>query len=293
MEPSEVVSQETVLAGSITKAENGVNKLLEDLLSRDSEELDGDGAVTLLTDQLHIKSPDLDKLNLPEFQEIQKINLKASARNLPKPGNVLLDKQNLLQVPRVKTPMKQKTECSVPSCGSPTPPKNPWASLSFLSKQILQSTLSDDPFSVDIEQSPATIASPAEGANRSSNPLDMEQSLSSSPKLESLLVEEDVICVRNSLKVSIGDVIKSVNDKMTDLAPSSDLGPRISFNDLEDGDAGMDNVVINANLTGTDADRDFQMSRPSEMAVAVEDTQQEGLASAQPDINMDELPTET
>ncbi|KAJ8755715.1 hypothetical protein K2173_024259 [Erythroxylum novogranatense] len=171
MQPLNVATQEVELAVSVTKAENRVNKLLEELLAHDYNELDGDGALSLLQNRLQIKSLDIKKLNFPEFEDIQQIHSKASGGKLPKPVNVLVDIQNFLQLTRVKTPLKQtKAESSVATTGSPTRVKSPLASFSLLSKRILQSNTSRNPFSTaDIDQSPPIHASPTARFNQSSD----------------------------------------------------------------------------------------------------------------------------
>jgi hypothetical protein len=120
---------------SMAKAEKRVDKLLDELLACDCEELDGDGAVTLLQDRLQVKSLDIEKLNLPELLYVQRTNLNALGGNLPKPRNVLLHIHNLPR--RTLTPMKQQIAGnSTSSFGSPAPPKSQLASLALLRKHM-------------------------------------------------------------------------------------------------------------------------------------------------------------
>ncbi|KAJ8773440.1 hypothetical protein K2173_004270 [Erythroxylum novogranatense] len=225
--------------GSLTKADNRVDQLLEELLAHDYNELDGDETLILLQKCLQIKSVDIKKLNLPEYQEVEKIDFKASGGKLPKPGNVLTDIQNLLHSTGGRAPMKQtKQESSVSTTGSPTPVKSPWASLSLLRKHILRSNPSDNPFSADdFDQSPPLHASSTEKFNQSSDPRELRS-------------------------------------------------------DVEHIDVGLDSGGINQSLGQPDAGADIHTNGPNGIRDMAEDMQQEGEASQQPDLNMDDLTVE-
>lgn len=137
-------------------------EMLEDLLSLNNEDLEGDWIVNRLLDHmnLQIKPLDIDKLSLPDVQDIPKIDLKSSRDNLPKFRHVLPPIDNILNT---KTPVKlrQGTEnCSV----SPTLLKNPFASVASLNRRISLTSPASDPFSLhDTDQLPGTgncLASP-------------------------------------------------------------------------------------------------------------------------------------
>jgi hypothetical protein len=256
--------------GSMAKAEKRVDKLLDELLSRDYEELDGDGAVTLLRDCLQVKALDLEKLSLPELLNVQKTSLNALGGNLPKPRNVLSDIHNLPR--RTITPMRQQiagnSSCSF---GSPTPPKSPLASLALLRKRILQSNPPTDPFSVfDVDQSPETNASSLKNINNSSDPVDIENDLS---LLKSLIIEEDDTTAGNTspVHVAIGDsgtqTDKSLNDILTSPGSGSDGCPSRSSAEVKNRDVGADNVIIDENSSQLGGDMDIQTKGPN----AVED----------------------
>ncbi|GLU14562.1 hypothetical protein SLE2022_311230 [Rubroshorea leprosula] len=175
-------SEERELAGSVTEAAEMVNQLLDDLLAKNQEELDGDGAVTLLQERLQIKPIDFRKLSLPDLQDIRKIDLKASGENLAKPRNSLLGLSS-------KTPYCQ-AESSVYNVATCPPSKNSMASISFLRKQILQSDPLSDPFSLDvIDRSQASNASPTQKVNKQSDQVEMEKVLNMSDQLESAMSE--------------------------------------------------------------------------------------------------------
>nr|XP_034900009.1 centromere protein C-like isoform X3 [Populus alba] len=272
--------------GSMAKAEKRVDKLLDELLSRDYEELDGDGAVTLLRDCLQVKALDLEKLSLPELLNVQKTSLNALGGNLPKTRNVLSDIHNLPR--RTITPMRQQiagnSSCSF---GSPTPPKSPLASLALLRKRILQSNPPTDPFSVfDVDQSPETNASSLKNINNSSDPVDIENDLS---LLKSLIIEEDDTTASNTspAHVAIGDsgtqTDKSLNDNLTSAGSVSDGCPSRSSTEVKNRDVGADNVIIDENSSQLGGDMDIQTKGPNAVEDMVEDIQQKAVDSTQPD----------
>ncbi|KAF9685221.1 hypothetical protein SADUNF_Sadunf03G0032200 [Salix dunnii] len=272
-ESTNLASEESGLAGewllveeqgSMAKAEKRVDKLLDELLSRDYEELDGDGAVTLLRDCLQVKSLDLEKLSLPELLNVQKTSLNDLGGNLPKPRNVLSDIHNLPR--RTITPMRQQIAGNSCSFGSPAPPKSPLASLALLRKRILHSNPPADPFSVfDLDPSPETNASSLENINNSSDPVDIENDLS---LLKSLIIEEDNPKAGNTspAHVAIGDsgtqIDKSLNENLTSPSSGSNGCPSRSS-------AG----VINENSILLGGDIDIQTKGPNEVGDEVEDIQ--------------------
>ncbi|KAB2012504.1 hypothetical protein ES319_D09G095100v1 [Gossypium barbadense] len=156
------------LAGSVTKAENNINQLLDHLLSSN---YDGDEAVSLLKERLQIKPVDLDKICLPDLQDIRRIDLKASKENLTKPRNSISD---LMKGISKRTP-NRLAECSVHCSGSPTPPSS-LASVSLLKKQSLRFNVLNDPFSNDdIDRSPVRNASPMENTSKQSDQVGIEK----------------------------------------------------------------------------------------------------------------------
>ncbi|KAF2301313.1 hypothetical protein GH714_022589 [Hevea brasiliensis] len=256
-------------------------------------------AINLLQDRLQIKPLHIEKLSLPELPDIQRINFKASGVNLPKHRNVLSDIHNLLNGTKNITPMKlQNAESSVPSFGSPTPPKNPLASLSLLRKVIFQPNLSSDPFStVDIDQSSARNASPVEDIDKDSDPIDVEKTLCISFELNSLTTEEDDgTIVDRSSTMAVGDFTcsfeKCLNERSLRLASGNGVGLRESGLELEDNNVCMDYDVINENLSQADAVVNRQANGPDELEDIVEDVMQEAVASVPSDQKTDDCPVE-
>ncbi|GLT71242.1 hypothetical protein SLA2020_432760 [Shorea laevis] len=192
----ELASKERDLAGSMDNPENKVSEILAELLSGNFEDLEGDGAVSILQKRLQIKPIDLEKLNLPELRDIQKIDLKSSRRNMPKPRKALADIDNLLKGISSKLPVKlmPEAENSFHHIASPTPPRNPFASLSLLQRQILSSNPSNDPFPLpDFGHSPAKNSSLTECMLKESDLDHTGMQLSNCDELKSPLVEEDDI----------------------------------------------------------------------------------------------------
>ncbi|XP_021665319.2 centromere protein C isoform X1 [Hevea brasiliensis] len=298
-ESASVASEEMELDDSEVEAENSVNKFLDEFLLHHYEELEGDGAINLLQDRLQIKPLHIEKLSLPELPDIQRINFKASGVNLPKHRNVLSDIHNLLNGAKNITPMKlQNAESSVPSFGSPTPPKNPLASLSLLRKVIFQPNLSSDPFStVDIGQPSARNASPVEDINKDSDPIDVEKTLCISFELNSLTTEEDDgTIVDRSSTMAVGDFTcsfeKCLNERSLRLASGNGVGLRESGLELEDNNVCMDYDVINENLSQADAVVNRQANGPDELEDIVEDVMREAVASVPSDQKTDDCPVE-
>ncbi|KAL3610586.1 hypothetical protein D5086_001606 [Populus alba] len=238
MESTSVALEESELAASMAKAEKRVHKLLDELLACDCEELDGDGAVTLLQDRLQVKSLDIEKLNLPELLYVQRTNLNALGGNLPKPRNVLSHIHNLPR--RTLTPMKQQVAGnSTSSFGSPTPPKSQLASLALLRKHILQS-------------------------NPPTNPV-----------LKSLIIEEDDTTAGNSSTTEVA--VKALNDNLTSLGSGSDVCPSKSSAEVENSNVGVDNGITYEYLSQLGGDADVQKNGPNELEDMVEDIQQKAV----------------
>ncbi|XVF26703.1 hypothetical protein REPUB_Repub14bG0041200 [Reevesia pubescens] len=170
--------QEKEFAGSETNAENKVNELLDHLLTSNYDE---DEAVSLLQEHLQIKPIDLEKICLPDLQDIRRIDLKASRENLTKPRNSISD---FMKGIGKRTP-KRQAESSVHHLASSTLPRSPLASISLLKKQMLQFDVLNNPFSTDdIDRSPLTNASPIDNISKQSEQVDAEKELSMSHNID-------------------------------------------------------------------------------------------------------------
>lgn len=197
--PSEFVSQQETansvielkgkeLAESISKTENRINELLDDLLSERIETLNGDRALSLMQEGLQIKPVDVDKY-LPDFSGTGRTDIMDLEKELPKNRKAHFNIPKLMRGLSGKTPVKSKhvAENQVHSLASPTTPKSPFAALSILNKHISQSKPIIDPFTaLDIDlSSPARNVSSLEDFNRLSQQLDKGKDLTISDKPKS------------------------------------------------------------------------------------------------------------
>lgn len=210
---------------------------------------------------MQIKPLHLKKLNLPEMEDVPKLDFKPSEVNLPKSSNILSDISNLLVGTKSGTPMKLKNmKILVPSFGSPTPPRSPLASLSLLNKPMFQSNPIRDPFSsICTDQSPRIDDSPVENINKCSNPVDSEKACCNSDKLKSLTTKEDDVQVdgRSSTEVATEDYTSSFEKLANGISTSLDSGSGIdnkeSGSELEGNGVGISDEFMNENLHREDA----------------------------------------
>jgi hypothetical protein len=176
--------------------ENKVSEILDELLSGNFEDLEGDRAVSILQKRLQIKPIDLEKLNLPKLRDIQKIDSKSSRRNMPRPRRALVDIDNLLKGISSKSLVKliPEAESSLHHISSPSPPRSPFASLFVLPRQNLWPKPSNDPFPIPVfGHSPEKNSSSTECTLKESDLDHTGMQLSNCDELKSPLVEEDDI----------------------------------------------------------------------------------------------------
>lgn len=294
-----VASQESELAGSMDKSEKKVSDILDELLSGTFEDLEGDGAVSILQKRLQIKPIDLEKLSLPELQDIQKIKLNMSRGNISKPRKALSDIDNLLKGISSKTPVKliQEAEISVHHIASPTPPRSPFAPFSSLQKHILRSKPSNDPFSIlDFDHSQEITSSPIESLHKESDPNASGKQLNNCDELKSPLIEEDdtAVAKTGSPEAAIGDLPYDeaiVHDNSSKASVGVYVGSSGTHVGLEDnvGSFNMDNEFIDEQLSRHDADMSARANGPNILEDKVEDMLQEpveAVATPQTDVNM-------
>ncbi|KAJ0790757.1 putative centromere protein C/Mif2/cnp3 [Helianthus annuus] len=154
--------KEKEVAGSVTKAEDRVNKLYDDLMSSNIAGLDGNEALSYLQNRLNIKPVSINNLQLPNFHDIPTVNLFSSVNSI-KDQNILPDTRALSDNLNEITPAKQKLPDQPfnPLSSSPTPPKSPFFAISTFGKLMSKSIeKSVDPFSSrDIDLFPPTKTS--------------------------------------------------------------------------------------------------------------------------------------
>ncbi|XP_027925845.1 centromere protein C isoform X2 [Vigna unguiculata] len=143
-------SKKKVMDSSATKG-NKLDELLDGLLSCNSEDLEGDGAISLLQERLQIKPVAVDKFSVPIFPDSQVTDLKSLQGKKSKPRKALSDIDNLLRGMNTnkKTPIKKSTQITVQQLSSPTPPRSPFASILSLQKHISMSRQPMDHFSLN------------------------------------------------------------------------------------------------------------------------------------------------
>lgn len=293
VDPS-VESLERELTVSVTQAENKVDEILDELLSGNCQDLDGDGALTFLQERLQIKPIDLDKLCLPELHDIQRNEFKSSGGNWLRHRDSLSDIKTMLEGLSSKTPIKkgQVVESFVHTLASPTPPKSPFASICLLKRHILQSNLTSDPFSVlKVNLSPARNSSTVKSSDKQSDQIDNGKELSFSAKLKSVILDDIAVANKSShevVHVITGDSTppfeKAVNNDSRRLGVGINSGLSGSHADL-DGNIRSNNVD---DLRRLDADTDVQINRTNELEDKVGDVLQEAEPRAHPDQNIED-----
>ncbi|KAL5576387.1 hypothetical protein UlMin_018086 [Ulmus minor] len=280
------------LTSSIAEGEERVDEILDDLLSRNCEDLEGDGALNLLQERLQIKSIELEKLCLPDFPDIPKIDMKSSRiGKLPKRSRVLSDIDNLLKGTSSKTTKRQRVESSLHHLTSPSPPKNPFSSFSsLLNKSVLRSSPSSDPFSAhNVDQLPVTNHSSIEHIDKHVNIVD-EVRQSDTMELPQFEQSEVEFAESSSLEVACKDSTqahgKTLNDDSSQLEGVIDVDSSASHvavgDDVTDNDMGSrvmseklgGHVVADAQTNGANVEEN------------VKDTVQEVTVLAQSDLYM-------
>ncbi|KAL2332401.1 hypothetical protein Fmac_019982 [Flemingia macrophylla] len=162
-------SSENEVKGSSATEDNELDELLNGMLSCNSEDLEGDGAINILQERLQIKPIALEKISVLDFPDNQVTDLKSLQRNKTKHRKALSDIDNLLKGTNNRTPLVK----AVQQLASPTPPRSPFASLSALQKHISWSRQSMDPFSaLEVDNVPGKNYSPAHSKEPKLNILD-------------------------------------------------------------------------------------------------------------------------
>ncbi|MED6171631.1 hypothetical protein PIB30_042456 [Stylosanthes scabra] len=143
---------ENEVTNSSAIEENKINEILNGLLQCNSEDLEGDDAVTLLQERLHIKPIVLEKLSVLNFpnnnQVIDMKSLHGNSSN-PRKRKPLSNLDNLLKGFNSRTPIRKDTGSLLQQSASPTPPKSPFSLLSSLQRHLSHSKPSMDPFAAD------------------------------------------------------------------------------------------------------------------------------------------------
>ncbi|XP_076920309.1 uncharacterized protein LOC143581391 [Bidens hawaiensis] len=231
-------SNEKEVAGSITKAEDRVNKLFDDLMSNIAD-LDGNETSFYLKDRLNIKHVAINDLHLPDFHDNPTVNILPSV-NFLKNQHMLPDTCSLSDNLKENTIEKQKKLPDKPfNCiSSPTPSKSPLQGISAFGKVISKSheTDSNDPFLPrDIDFFPATTTSeitsrPSTHASKDTEfpvyvSMDKELPVSAS-------VEDLSDCEQHNMKETDADMQKNAEDMVEKAACSTNLN--LNVEDITD-----------------------------------------------------------
>ncbi|XP_074379680.1 centromere protein C isoform X2 [Apium graveolens] len=165
LSPSNLVSQKHSVelqegqSGPVSKSENAAGGMLDELLSRDIEDLDPDGALSLLQEQLQIKPLDLDKY-LNDFSDSGNIDIMDLEEEMPVRRKALSDIQNVVNDLIDKNPgsHKQVTRSKSHSLMSSTPPKRLSAASSLFGEgKSLSKPFHFPSSAADLDLSPAKL----------------------------------------------------------------------------------------------------------------------------------------
>ncbi|XP_031745136.1 centromere protein C isoform X2 [Cucumis sativus] len=273
--------EEEELVASATKAENRINDILNEFLSGNCEDLEGDRAINILQERLQIKPLTLEKLCLPDLEAIPTMNLKSSRSNLSKRSLISVDNQ-LQKIEILKS--KQDNVNLVNPVSTPSSMRSPLASLSALNRRISLSNSSSDSFSAHgIDQSPSRDPYLFELGNHLSDAVgNTEQS--SVSKLKPLLTR-DGGTVANGIKPS---KILSGDDSMSNISSSNILNvPQVGGNTALSGTYASTEAK-NVSVSSTDVEINEKLSCLEAQADAVANMQiedHEGSASEQPKLS--------
>ncbi|CAH1442534.1 unnamed protein product [Lactuca virosa] len=265
--------EEEEVTGSISKSENRVQELFDELLASNIHNLDGNQALSFLKDRMKIKSVDIDELQLPDFHEIPRIDFISPVKNLVEnPESILTNTHALPDVTKGKTLAAQiglSNNHFQSLGGSPTPPRSPFSAIAALGKQMLKSIVSKDPFSSHDLDSPPITSTKIIGGGSSHASKDKEFPVSATLHL---LAKENIT--------------ETATDDMED---------RDHNMEEKDADDNVTDVRTNKDINGNAADMVQETSSVTEVNLNVEDITEENVedvtekagASSLPEVNVE------
>lgn len=233
---------------------NNINHILDEFLSCNNEDLDGDGALNILQERLHIKPLDIEKLCMPDPHHIGRFDVMDLEKKMPELCNKspvidMLLKSVLLEPP---SEHEQVAHNPINYGASPTPPKNPVASLSSLKNRILQSNPLRDPHSLlQVNVSAPTSVSPVELINKLHDQVELKDS-SVSSKLKSFTdveIREPTISNMDSQKVINGSSGSLLDLFVDETACRQNADGSSQSNELPDCNVQEETVVGNLKVT--------------------------------------------
>ncbi|XP_076902341.1 centromere protein C-like [Bidens hawaiensis] len=276
-------SNEKEVTGSITKAEDRVNKLFDDLMSSNIADLDGNETLSYLEDRLNIKHVAINDLHLPDFHDNPTVNILSSV-NFLKNQHMLPDTRFLSDNLKENTIEKQKKLPDKPfDCiSSPIPSKSPLQGISAFGKIISKShaTESNDPFLPrDMDMFPATATSEIISRPSTHASKDTEFPVSSSEDNElpvSASVEDLSDCEQHNMKETDVDMQKNVEDATEKVVSSSPLKENVDittigepenncFHSAQTDDSSVNVPVSSLPVQNPDVHEQHNKERPKKM----------------------------
>ncbi|KAI3684262.1 hypothetical protein L6452_33483 [Arctium lappa] len=287
-------SKEDEVSGSITKKEERLNKLVDELMSSNIDVLNGNEAVSFVKDHLKIKPVDISDLRLPDFHDIHRIDFISPLKNLLKDQSMLSGTRALPDGLKAQTLGKQKKLSDNPfhPLDSPTPPRSPFLAISTFGKRMSKSIESSDPFSPhDIDSFPTTSSTEIIGGHSTHVSNDKEFPVSGTLDLlaKNKVTDTTVDVTQN---VSAGALINSpesdklLNDNMNGCSATSLSESLIGMEDREQCH-NMDERVVNDNEAGPYVVTDIQTNEGTQRNA--EDTVQKAASVTQLNGNIEEI----
>ncbi|XP_024979141.1 centromere protein C-like [Cynara cardunculus var. scolymus] len=281
-------SQDENLAGPVTKKENRLNELFDELISSDIHRLDGNEALSLLKDRLKIKPVDIDNLDLPDFHDVGRFDFVSHGKNLLKDQNRLSGICTLPEGLISKTPGKQKEPSTSPHhlLSSPTPPRHPLLTTSTFGKRSPNSiSVIDQLPACDIDSSPITRSLEITGGQLDHGSKGTEFPASGTFNLlaKDKVMSSPVVAV--SPKMSTGAAVnssqKSPHNKMHEPFGTRLAGAMIGLEDHDQCDMTVDKEM------DADTDTRIQPNEGSSTEGNVEDIVQKAASSTQSNFYME------
>ncbi|CAI9757755.1 unnamed protein product [Fraxinus pennsylvanica] len=269
-----VYLQEVELPDSTTEMGNTVNHILDELLSCNNEDLDGDGALNILQERLHIKPLDLEKLCMPDPHHVGRIDVMALEKKLLKLWNnsPVIDTSLKNVLGELPSEHEQVANNPINNGASKTPPRNPVASLSLLKKRILQSSPLRDPHSpLKVNVSAPPSVSPVQPINKLHDQVELKN-VNVSSKLKSCIdveIREPTISNMDSQKVINGSSGILLDPFVDETACRQNADGSSRPNELPDCNAQEETVVGNLEVPRNPTNHEASPTPPRNLVASL------------------------
>ncbi|KAE8696093.1 Centromere protein C, putative isoform 2 [Hibiscus syriacus] len=206
-------------------------------------------------------------------------NASAIESNSKQSHQVITEKELSVSDNNDRQTPQQQQESSILNIASPTPPRNPFTSISLQQKHLFQSDPECNALSTDnIDQSPRGNVSPIECVNKKSSQAD-EMELDKSHLLRSPLLEANQIATANAnSELNEGDFTGFFDKFVNDNAVRFDSGINAS--------SGSQTIMENNSLRRPETESDSLTIQPNEFGT-VEDIPVEAVVSSQIQVNVE------